>query len=387
MQQSMSISVGKVAGHAHMVEVEYRQGLDNVDPSRTELNRVLRDVPLEQLYRETFGAAVDEYNRKQVEKGHPERQIGDYLEKLRSGKQEKPSYEMVVQIGSRDTNPASDEACRFGSGLVYEDFLEEFERRFPQLRVYQAAVHVDEATPHLHVAYVPVSEGNRRGLGTKNSLRGALRQMGFSDVRELNAAMFEVLEEVCARRGIERLDMGCNRAHLSVRDFKAMQAELEAEEAYPYRNDPRLVQLVVAQQEQIEQLSETCEELTASVESLVRHDPRPWNLSTLRDLFAEIGEQAARVRGVLEGARALAERARECIEAVPQLWRDRIINPVTDRLRRERDEWVEMMDDRRAEGDSGGGMTLDQLEAECMEPVGFREAPVASRGPRGAGER
>lgn len=351
---SMSVSHGEAAGHAHNVEVEYRQRLDNVAQERTGLNQILVDIPLSELYGREFGEALASYNAQQVEKGHPERQITDYRAHVAAGKREREAYEMVVQIGSMETNPASDEACRLGSSTIYRDFLADFEREFPQFKVYQAAIHMDEATPHLHVAYVPVSHGNKRGLETRNSLAGALKGMGYKDVREANRDIWELLEAAAARHGVYRLDMGCDRAHLNVRDFKAMQAEIAGEVNYPYRNDPILMRLVEEQRKSVEELLEVADAQQVVIDSLVAEDPSVWNLQKLRAAVVEAREARDELAPKIEAARESQGRVRAFIRSVPQWWRDNIINPVSERLRaavsRDRDdsEGISLADESRA---------------------------------------
>lgn len=326
MRQSMSVSSGQLAGHKHNVEEEYRKGLANVVEERTHLNQVIIDIPLAELYEREFSAAVEEYN----EGKRADRQIGNYLEKIQSSKQEKPAYEMVVQIGNRDTNSAADEVNRLASGQIYREFLVRFEQEFPQLKVHQAVIHNDEATPHLHVAYVPVSTGNKRGLSVKNSMRGALKQMGVKDVRELNERLFKTLEQVAEKYGVQRLEMGCTRAHLSVRDFKQMQAEIESEK-YPYKNDPKLLELLDEQVKQYEQLvQETHEQLVIPLENLANKQPR------LRDIYSnhrELQEISRAANALHERSSGTASRAKAFLAAVPSLWRDYIINPITDKLK------------------------------------------------------
>lgn len=342
---SMSVSRGRVAGHRHNVEAEYREGLENVDPERTPLNEVLVDVPLEEVYRREFGAALAAYNAKQVEKGFPGRQIPDYLEKIRGSKQEKPSYEMVVQVGNRDTNSAGKQANRIGSSIIYRDFLERFRREFPQLVVYQAVIHVDEDTPHIHVAYVPVSKGNKRGLETKNGLTGALKQMGYAGVKEANERIFALLEEVAAEHGVRRVDMGCRGAHIEMRDFKRIQAEIEQERRYPYKNDPELVALVLEQQEQLREMFEINEQQRVTIDSLTRHDPSPFTIGKIRQAVVEGRSIAEQLKPRIEACRGHASRFRQLIENMPVTWRDCILNPVSDRLRRQRERFVKMADE------------------------------------------
>lgn len=336
-KKSMSVAHDTPAGHAHNIEEEYRKQLPNIDPTRTHLNVVLEDTSLEELYAQEFNAALSAYNQKQAEKGHPERAISDYLAKITDSKQEKPAYEMVVQIGNKDTNPATDKYCRALAVKIYQDFLREFHAKFPALKVFQAVIHLDEATPHLHIAYVPVSTGNKRGLETKNSLRGAIREMGYGgDIRDVNKDLFKVLEDVSRKHGIERLDLGIKRARVSARDYKQMANDIEQED-YPYQNDPRLMELVTEQQVAIEQLSGLLDEQEATVEALANDIEQAgiFDLKGLKEAATEAKEASAAIEERRKGIHGFVAKARECIQQVPQFWRDYIINPVADKLRRE----------------------------------------------------
>ena len=171
----VSVSVGDLA-HGHDTDAAYRSRLPNVDPSRTARNAVLRDESVEAFYARRFGPAVEAYNERQRAAGRPGRCVGDYLEKVRSEyardreavregrkrRSQKPAeaYEYVVQVGDARSHP--DEAT---AGAVLREWLDEMGRRCPGMEVAWAAIHNDEATPHLHVAMVPVGEGTR-GIGT-----------------------------------------------------------------------------------------------------------------------------------------------------------------------------------------------------------------------------
>lgn len=356
MKQSMSISAGKRAGHKHNVEEEYRRGLANVVPERTELNQVLIDISLEQIYESEFGDALAEYNAKQVAKGHAERAIKNYLEKISGSKQEKPAYELVLQLGNRDTNSAADEVNRLGSGQIYREWLAWFQRELPQFVVHQAVIHNDEATPHLHVAYVPVSTGNKRGLRVKNSLSGAMKQMGYTDIRSVNSKMFEQFEVIAARHGIERVDMGCDRAHLDVRDFKQMQAEIEAGREYPYRNDPELIKLLDEQVKVHEELAnETKEKVLVPLENLTSRIT-PLSIFSVAKELKEICQAA---NALYEHHNQVATRGRSFLAAVPAFWRDHIINPITDKLRDLRERYS------ASEGVVEG---VDEVDSKQVEP-------------------
>ena len=72
---------------------------ENVDPTRTRLNVEYCYTPIEEAYHQLFDAALSEFNAKQKRK---DRCIENYYEKIRDGKQEKPFYEVIFQVGNKD---------------------------------------------------------------------------------------------------------------------------------------------------------------------------------------------------------------------------------------------------------------------------------------------
>ena len=237
----LSVSVGDLA-HGHDTDAAYRSKLPNVDASRTARNAVLRDESVEQFYARRFGPAVEAYNARQRAAGRPGRCVGDYLEKVRSEyardreavregrkrRSQKPAeaYEYVVQVGDARSHP--DEAT---AGAVLREWLAEMEDRCPGMEVTWAAIHNDEATPHLHVAMVPVGEGTR-GIGTTVSWNGALKRCGVRSKVELLAAMKDTLRERCAAHGIEvEPDGPGGRAHVTVEEYKRQMAAAEKAKA------------------------------------------------------------------------------------------------------------------------------------------------------------
>jgi predicted nucleic acid-binding Zn-ribbon protein len=200
MQLTGSISRGKTAEKHNTRECYRTRTPENIDRTRTRTNVVLENRTLEGVYAELFGAAAEAYNARQVEKGHPERQIPDYLEKVRNDKKLKPMYEFVVQVGNID-----EQADAGTARAIYEDWLAGFRERYGEhFAVKQAIIHMDEATPHMHVEVVPVAE-SKRGLAVQNSLNKAISQCGFSDYKAMLAGWDEVLTAAMAAHGIERV--------------------------------------------------------------------------------------------------------------------------------------------------------------------------------------
>lgn len=204
---------------------------ENVDPKRSSLNVVYRDEPIQKVYHELFDEAVKRYNAKQKRKN---RCISDYYEHLRTGKQEKLFHELIVQIGNKDDMGVLTENGALAKELL-DEYMQGFQERNPTLRVFGAFLHMDEATPHLHIDFVPyVSGWKGKGLDTKVSLKQALKALGFaggskreSELNQWINAEKEQLAAVMERHGIEWEQKGAHEEHLSVLDFKKQERSKE----------------------------------------------------------------------------------------------------------------------------------------------------------------
>ena len=149
---------------------------ENVDADRISQNVVFVQRDLRGIYHELFDEAVEEYNAKQKRK---DRIIQDYYNKIKDGHQEHLFTEVIVQIGNmKDSNCMMEETAVVRQ--ILEEYMRGFEERNPSLRVFNAVLHMDEQTPHLHIDFVPFSKGNKRGISTKVSLKGAMKALGFA---------------------------------------------------------------------------------------------------------------------------------------------------------------------------------------------------------------
>ena len=190
---------------------------ENVDPEHSSLNVVYRDEPIQKVYHELFDEAVNRYNAKQKRK---DRCINDYYEHLRTGKQEKLFHELIVQIGNKDDMGVLTENGALAKKLL-DEYMQGFQERNLTLRVFGAFLHMDEATPHLHIDFVPyVSGWKGKGLDTKVSLKQALKALGFAGgskrESELNRwinAEKEQLAKVMERHGVEWEQKGTHEEH------------------------------------------------------------------------------------------------------------------------------------------------------------------------------
>ena len=203
---------------------------ENVDSSRTPLNVEYRNEDIRAVYHELFDNALARYNEKQTRK---DRIIDDYYEKIRTGKQEKLFEELIIQIGNKDDMNASSENGQLARQML-DEYMQSFQQRNPTLRVFSAHLHMDEATPHLHIDFIPFTTGSKRGLETRVSLKKALEALGFAggtkSHTELNQwieSEKQALASIMARHDIEWEQKGTHEEHLSVLDYKKQERSKE----------------------------------------------------------------------------------------------------------------------------------------------------------------
>ena len=205
----------------------------NTDPERSYLNVEYCNENLKDVYHELFDEALARYNEKQT-RGN--RRIDDYYEKIRSSKQEKPFHEIILQIGDKDNMGAKTENGQLAA-KVLDKYMQDFQRRNPTLKVFSAYLHMDEATPHLHIDFVPYTTGSKRGLDTRVSLKQALSTLGFkggtrreTKLNQWVAYEKEQLAAVMLEHGIEWEQKGTHEKHLSVLDFEKKERAKEVAE-------------------------------------------------------------------------------------------------------------------------------------------------------------
>ena len=181
---------------------------ENVDSDRVQLNICYQNENLKEVYKELFDEAVERYNIGK----RKDRQITNYYEKIRQGKQEKLFHEVILQIGNRE-----DMAVGTAEGnlaiKVLDEYVKDFQKRNPTLRVFGCYLHQDEATPHLHIDFIPyVTDWKGKGMDTRVSLKQALKSLGFQGGNkhdtELNQWMNhekEILAEIAKQHGINNV--------------------------------------------------------------------------------------------------------------------------------------------------------------------------------------
>lgn len=280
-------------GRGHLTHNNREFICNNVVPERTSWNRTYIQESLKDAYEKCFGQALRDYNAVQKRK---DRRKDDYLKEIEnSGNKEKTFYENIVQIGKKTDTPVADENGALTEEAktaieVLERYAKTFQERNPNLYLFNCVMHLDEATPHLHIDYIPVAHGYKNGMETRNSLTKAFQQMGFAKAvsRKQNETVAwqererEYLTELCREQGIEIEVLGIQRDNLSLPEYKAAMREVEELEQQAAALDKRIGEAAAREK--------------ASKEILAKHDLRAETLKIISK------EAAAETKGMKSAA-------------------------------------------------------------------------------------
>ena len=288
----MNRTISAMVGHGSVNHNSRKFHAKNTDPERSHLNVTYCQENIKAVYHELFDEALERYNAKQT---RADRRIENYYEKIRSGKQEKPFHEIILQVGNKDDMSADSDEGRLAAAVL-DEYIRAFQERNPNLRVFSAHLHMDEATPHLHIDFVPFTTGSKRGLDTRVSLKQALAAQGFTggtrgdtEWSQWVRSEKEQLSAVMERHGIEWEDKGTHDKHLSVLDYKKEQRAKEI----------AALETVKAEKEsQVESQERRLKELAPAVK----------NMERLAADFSADPEEILPEAGTLESAKSYREK-------------------------------------------------------------------------------
>ena len=288
----MKRTISAMVGHGSVNHNSRKFHAKNTDPERSHLNVTYCQENIKAVYHELFDEALERYNAKQT---RADRRIENYYEKIRSGKQEKPFHEIILQVGNKDDMSADSDEGRLAAAVL-DEYIRAFQERNPNLRVFSAHLHMDEATPHLHIDFVPFTTGSKRGLDTRVSLKQALAAQGFTggtrgdtEWSQWVRSGKEQLSAVMERHGIEWEDKGTHDKHLSVLDYKKEQRAKEI----------AALETVKAEKEsQVESQERRLKELAPAVK----------NMERLAADFSADPEEILPEAGTLESAKSYREK-------------------------------------------------------------------------------
>lgn len=209
-----TMSIAKGRGDLRHNNREFRP--KNADPQRKDKNITLVKEDLQKVYHELFDESVIKYNESQKRN---DRKIKNYFDKIYRSKKEKPFYEFIIQVGNQNDQP-SETKCK----AILKEFNDMLIKDYPSLRVFNSVIHMDESTPHLHIDFVPVGNGYKKGMEKRASFKRVLKNLGLSDFREFQNALFFKLEQISKQHNIERVsDVAIGAKHIPIQQYREIQ--------------------------------------------------------------------------------------------------------------------------------------------------------------------
>jgi hypothetical protein len=280
----------------------------NVDRNRSGQNVTFCNEDLKKVYHELFDEALADYNAK---KKKTRDKIPDYYEHIRQSKQEKLFHEAIFQIGNlTDCGCGSPGGERAAAAL--KEFAESFQERNPHLRVFNMVLHMDEATPHLHVDFVPVATEQSRGLSTRVSMKQALKQQGFEGLgrkqTEWKAWMErekEALTEIAQAHEFEIISLGGGRERMELPEYRAAAQRLEA-----------VQEQVIAAEQKVQELKVENQQLQQKIPSMKEKLEEAQERQRLENENRQLKVQVEYLEEDLSWERGISARLREGIGAV-----------------------------------------------------------------------
>ena len=229
----MSVSFKKATKKTNLKHNNRQQEeYDNkkIDKSRMKNNKYLVQDDIKKIYEREFGEALEKYNAKQKRK---DRKIKNYFEHVKGSKKTAVQQELVVQVGTGYNGQDYEFGDEYWhkTNEILEEYFKEFEKRNPNLKVYNAVIHNDETSPHMHINFVPVATGYKRGLEKQVAFNKAIKQQ---DKRFDVSHPFEAwreneineIEKLMKEREIEREKPGTNE-YKDTNELKKITVERE----------------------------------------------------------------------------------------------------------------------------------------------------------------
>lgn len=207
---------------------------ENVDINMSDENITYCKENLNIAYEKCFGNSINEYNKNQSRKDRKIDGIQGYINKLKNSKNgEKIFYECIVQVGNQLDmyNEVESIELRNKFKNILDTYMKNFQQRNPNLYVFNAVLHMDETTPHLHINYIPVATNYKKGLNKRNSLSKALEEQGITGENKKfsnnsitwNEQEKNYLEKIINKYGLTReKERGYKREHLSLEQYKTI---------------------------------------------------------------------------------------------------------------------------------------------------------------------
>lgn len=283
----------------------------NVDPERSIYNVQFCNTSIKKVYHELFDEALERYNAKQK---RSDRKIDNYYEKIRQSKQEKLFHEVILQIGNKDDMNSKSKEGELAKEILI-DYMQDFQKRNPNLYVFSAHLHMDEETPHIHIDFVPFIRNSKRGLDTRVSLKGALAELSAESdwLKEQTEILSEDKEKLLSEN--ENLESRQKKLQREINKMVQSKETMERNihtydedekwqlpepgtlmSAKAYR-DKKALPLVQKLKELVKNLTLKCIQLTEQVKKLtVKVDRQQNQISRLTDKAMEQNDMIERLQ-------------------------------------------------------------------------------------------
>ena len=111
------------------------------------------------VFNKSFSNELLEYNNKQK---RDDRKIDDYFKHVESSDKD-IAVEIIIQISDKYYWDENTDKRKFMED-VYREQIKDLQEMFPNLIITNAMLHLDEASPHIHILGIPKATDYKRGL-------------------------------------------------------------------------------------------------------------------------------------------------------------------------------------------------------------------------------
>ena len=343
---------------------------DNVDPLRTPQNITFVRQPIGEAYDQLFAESTERYNAKQ--KRNDRKVHGSYYEHLFGVKpcntvrtaadKRKSFYEDVVQIGKMEDSGYGTEDFQLVADCLKE-YMEGFQNRNPNFYVFNAVLHMDEATPHLHIDYIPVGH-YKRGQDVQNGIAQALKEMGYGEgkmaIARWRAAEVEVLNKICLEHGIQPLAPEKTRGTLEIPEYKEQRRQNDELAEQNAQMEAELSE----KRSESEKLDQQIEEKSAQVKAILNYIPDYEKEFQIED---ECEQLCRELTSLLDGKLSIMKHSDEIISKAQRL--SKIMKKLSDSTHKSGDTVYALRErlDRSLKETEDVRQRLKQASGECSE--------------------
>lgn len=197
---------------------------EDLDLTRSKDNIILvgtKDISkdIEKLYKEEFDEAVYNYNSKQK---RADRKIINYLDKVSEDNKKNVAIEMILQMGDKEDWQNASLEDKKKMAEVFKKGLEVLESK--GLRIGNAVIHLDEASPHCHIVAVPIAYGFKTGMEKQVSAKAVLEKKKLYELRkELDTKLINEYNKVYDKELVKREEKGIIDKHLDPSEYKEVK--------------------------------------------------------------------------------------------------------------------------------------------------------------------